>query len=352
MYIRKNTKLKESNHPSEFMKYLFFFFGLFGVLFSSFSQGTLPETFFDGKSVVMVSNDPGARPALTWQQLADSVHLALVKAGADPVAYFELEQVTLSEEIQADYAKAFLQRQVKNIIFVTRKKSEVSIHVGPFSGDGKMINSTALFGISGIDLPEAVEQFAGLGTGRKSKNLLVIDVAEFPSISTQEAVSTLRFLPRNPLNLEIFKLGIPIEGSSAQSGFLSYFKYDLYGKTQATILAEQEAQKSGIEQILEQEYPYQTEWLTEAKPDQELLNNKIQFVLVKVEGREADLMKSMGLEPSSLADPSRIVVKYYIKFLVRDELYIGPVWDADPDWRKALRDFMQNLKKLNLPEEV
>lgn len=352
MYIRKNTKLKESNHPSEFMKYLFFFFGLFGVLFPSFSQGTLPETFFDGKSVVMVSNDPGARPALTWQQLADSVHIALVKAGADPVAYFELEQVTLSEEIQADYAKAFLQRQVKNIIFVTRKKSEVSIHVGPFSGDGKMINSTALFGISGNDLPEAAGQFAGLGKGRKSKNLLVIDVAEFPSISTQEAVSTLRFLPRNPLNLEIFKLGIPIEGSSAQSGFLSYFKYDLYGKSQATILAEQEAQKSGIQQILEQEYPYQTEWLTEAKPDQELISNKIQFVLVKVEGREADLMKSMGLDPSSLADPSRIVVKYYIKFLVRDELYIGPVWDADPDWRKALRDFMQNLKKINLPEEV
>lgn len=345
MYIRKNTKLRESNHPSEFMKYLFFVFGLFGVHFSAFSQGTLPETFFEGKSVVMVSNDPGARPALTWQQLADSVHTALVKAGADPVAYFELEQVTLSEEIQADFAKAFLQRQVKNIIFVTRKKSEVSIHVGAFSGDGKMINSTSLFGVRGNDVPAASEQFAALGTGRKSKNLLVIDVAEFPRISTEEAVSTLRFLPRNPLNLEIFKLGIPIEGSSAQSGFLSYFRYDLYGKSQEAILAEQEAQKSGIQQILEQEYPYQTEWLTEAKPDEELISNKIQFVLTKVEGREADLMKSMGLDPEGLADPSRNVVKYYIKFLVRDELYIGPVWDADPDWRKALRDFVQNLKK-------
>lgn len=344
MYIRKNTKLRESNHPSEFMKYLFFVFGLFGVYFSSFSQGTLPETFFEGKSVVLVSNDPGARPALTWQQLADSVHTALVKAGADPVAYFELEQVTLSEEIQDDYAKAFLQREVKNIIFVTRKKSEVSIHVGAFSGDGKMINSTALFGVSANDVPAASEQFAALGTGRKSKNLLVIDVAEFPRISTQEAVSTLRFLPRNPLNLEIFKLGIPIEGSSAQSGFLSYFRYDLYGKSQESILAEQEAQKSGIKQILEQEYPYQTEWLTEAKPDEELISNKIQFVLMKVEGREADLMKSMGLDPAGLADPSRNVVKYYIKFLVRDELYIGPLWDADPDWRNALREFLQNLK--------
>lgn len=352
MYIRKNTKLRESNHPSEFMKNLLFIISLFGVHFSVFSQGNLPETFFDGKSVVMVSADPGARPALSWQELADSVHAALVKAGGDPVAYFELEQVSLSEEIQADYAKAFLQRQIKNIIFVTRKKSEVSIHVGAFSGDGKIINSTGLFGVNGNDVPSTSEQFASLAKGRKSKNLLVIDVAEFPRISTEEAVSSLRFIPRNPLNLEVFKLGIPIEGSSGQSGLLSYFRYDLYGKSQETILAEQEAQKAGIQQILEQEYPYQTEWLTEAKSDQELISDKIQFVLTKVEGREADLMKSMGLDPSNLEDPSRTVVKFYIKFLVRDELYIGPVWDADPDWKKALRDFLQNLKKLSLPEEA
>lgn len=352
MYIRKNTKLSESYHSSEYMKYLLFVFGLFGTHFFAYSQGSLPETFFEGKSVVMVSNDPGARPTLTWQQVADSIHTALVKAGADPVAYFELEQVTLSEEIQADYAKAFLQRQVKNIIFVTRKKAEVSIHVGTFSGDAKMVNSTSLFGVGGLDVPAVSEQLAALGIGRKSRNLLVIDVAEFPRISTQEAVSTLRFLPRNPLNLEIFKLGIPIEGSSAQLGFLSYFRYDLYGKSQDAILAEQVAQKSGIQQILEQEYPHQTEWITEAKPDEELISNKIQFVLMKVEGREADLMKSMGLDPASLEDPSRSVVKYYIKFLVRDELFIGPIWDADPDWRNALRNFMQNLKKINLPEEV
>lgn len=344
MYIRKNTKLRESSHPSEFMKYLFFIFCLFGVHLHAFTQGTLPETFFNGKSVIFVSTDPAARPAYTWQQVADSVHMSLVKAGADPVAYFELEQVTLSEEIQEDYAKAFLQRQIKNIIFVTRKKSEVSIHVGPFSGDGKIINSTGLFGVSGTDISDVASQFTSLGTGKKSGNLLVIDVAEFPRISSEEAVSSLKFIPRNPLNLEIFKLGIPIQGSSAQTGFLSYFRYDLYGKSQETILAEQEVQKSGIQLILKQEYPHETEWLTDAKPDQELISSKIQFVLTKVEGREADLMESMGMDSSALQDPSRTVVKYYIKFLVRDELFIGPIWDANPDWRMALRDFLKNLK--------
>jgi hypothetical protein len=310
-----------------------------------FAQGTIPRSFFDGKSVVLVSADPGARPAMSWNQLADSVHTSLVEAGADPVAYFELEQVTLSEEIQADYAKAFQTRLIKNIILVTRQKTQTNIHVGEFSGDGTIITSTNLFGAVGTDYDQAGANFAAIRQGQKSKNLLVIDVPEFLSISTQEAVSAQKFIPRNPLNLDVFKLGIPIEGSSAQTGLLSYFKYDNYGKSQETILAEQAVQKSGIEEILEQEYPYPVEWLTEAKTNEELVRDRVQFLLVKVEGREADLMESMGLEVIPSETNSRTVVKYYIKLLVRDELYIGPEWDADPDWRRALKNFMVNLKK-------
>ncbi len=326
----------------KFISTLFLFFILFST---SLAQGTLPESFFNGKSVVLVSADPGARPSMTWRQIADSVHTSLVKAGADPVAYFEMEQVTVSEEIQADYAKAFSARQIKNIILVTRQKNQMSIHTGPFTNDGKIIPSTALFGRVGQDYSEAGSQFAAIGVGTKSKNLLVLDVPEFLTISAQEAAATLKFLPRNPLNLDVFKLGIPIEGSSAQTGLLSYFKYDNYGKSQETILAEQANQKSGIEEILKQEYPYQVEWLTTAKTNQELIRDRVQFILMRVEGREADLMQSMGLEVNPSNASSRTVVKYYIKLLVRDELYIGTEWDADPDWRIALRKFLVNIKK-------
>jgi hypothetical protein len=327
------------------MKYIGTLFLFISLISLSPAQGTLPESFFDGKAVVLISSDPGTRPILTWKQLADSVHTSLVAAGADPVAYFELEQVTVSEEVQADYAKVFSARQVKNIILVTRQKNQTSIHVGPFSNNGQMIPSTALFGKVGQTYTETISQFATIGEGLKSKNLLVLDVPEFLNISAQEATATLKFLPRNPLNLDVFKLGIPIEGSSAQSGLLSYFKYDNYGKSQETILAEQANQKSGIEEVLKQEYPFQVEWLTEAKTNQEMIADRVQFILMKVEGREADLMQSMGLELSPSTDLNRTVVKYYIKLLVRDELYIGPEWDADPDWRVALRNFLNNLKK-------
>lgn len=328
------------------MKYIssvLLFFTSFGFVFG---QGGLPESFFDGKSVVVVSSDPGARPVLTWKELADSVHIHLVEAGADPVAYFELEQVALSEARQADFAKAFAQRQVKNVILITRKKESLSIHVGPFSGDGKIISSTALYGITGKDWDEAGAQLAESAKATRSKNLLAIDVAEFPQISTQEtAQSEQKFLPRNPLNLEVFKLGIPLEGSSAETGYLSYFRYDLLGKSQEAILAEQNAQKTQIQGIFENLYPHQIEWLTEAKTNEQLVRDRVQFILVKVEGRQSDLMASMGLEPIVGEEGTKTVVKYYIKLIVRDELYIGPEWDADSDWRIALTNYLNNLKK-------
>lgn len=333
------------DHTSEFMKYnILLIFILLVNLPSALAQGTLPQSFFDGKSVVFVSTDPTARPIMTWTEVADSVHHSLVKAGADPVAYFELEKVALSEAVQTDYAKYFQQRLVKNIILVTRQKNQMSIHVAPFAENGQIIPSTALFGVIGEDIGAATSQFGLIGENQPSRNLLVLDVPEFPSISATETSSSQKFLARNPLNLDVFKLGITIEGSSAETGLLSYFRYDMYGKSQETVLAEQASQKAGIEQVLKQEYPYQIEWLTEAKSEQELIRDRVQFLLVKVEGREADLMKSMGLEPKTDASALRLVVKYYIKLLVRDELYIGPEWDADPDWRVALDNFLKNLK--------
>ncbi len=334
------------DHTSEFMKY----YSLLSIILLSnisvaLAQGTLPHTFFNGKSVVFVSIDPSARPVMTWIEVADSVHNALVKAGADPVAYFELEKVALSEAVQADYAKSFQQRIVKNIILVTRQKNQMSIHVGPFSGNDQIIPSTALFGVTGENIGAVTSQFGQIGENQPTQNLLVLDVPEFLKISSSETSSSQKFLTTNPLNLNVFKLGITIEGSSGETGLLSYFRYDMYGKSPEAILSEQAAQKAGIEQVLKQEYPHEIAWLTEAKSEQVLIRDRVQFLLVKVEGREADLMKSMGLEPKLDPSSSQIVVKYYIKLLVRDELYIGPEWDADPDWKVALNNFLQNLKK-------
>jgi hypothetical protein len=115
---------------------------LFFLLITPFAQGqgTLPPTFFEGKSIILVSNDPGAKPAITWQALADSIHPYLVRAGGDPVGYFELEQVALSTALQAVYAKAFLERQIQNVVLITRQKEQVSKWEN-FQGKGKSLKT-------------------------------------------------------------------------------------------------------------------------------------------------------------------------------------------------------------------
>ena len=313
---------------------------------SGFCQDSPLEGFLDGKSVVLISSSPAATPSMTFKSLADEIHEALVKAGGDPVAYYELENVALSETTQATYAATFSKRLIKNIVILTRRaNSEVVIHIMPFTGDKNIVSSDVNWSAASDDLEGLKEQLASIGTSMTSKNLLVIEVPEFLGDVASHGVSTASstYLPRIPLNLDVFKLGVPLAGASGEAGFLITFRYDLVGKSQEQILADQKVEKEGLAAILESRYPYEIEFLTSPRTNEELIKDRVQFVLMRLEGREGDLLENMGLDPNQAPDPSRIVIKYYIRFLVRNELYIGPVWDADPAWDVALINFLEQI---------
>ncbi|WP_215225620.1 NTPase [Echinicola shivajiensis] len=337
------------------MKYISALFLILFSSFQSFGQSTLPEHFLDGKAVILISSAPSARPPMDWKNIAEEIHPALVEAGGDPIGYYELEEVILSEEIQAAYGKSFLQRMVRNIVTVTRKgNGDFFVNIMEFSGNSNIINAGNHWSIQADNMEVLQENLIAAGKGLRSKNLMALDVPSFlpplvggaepsPSQENNLPVSS-RFIAKNPLNLDVFKLGIPLSGASGEAALLTQFRYDLLGKSSDQILAAQRAEKASLESILDQFYPYETVFLTSIRSDKELISDKIQFVLMRVEGREADLMESMGLSSSALSDKDRIVVKYYIKFLVRNELYIGPTWDAEPNGKEALISFLQNLK--------
>jgi hypothetical protein len=327
------------------MKYLFALLMVLTFQIPSTAQNSLPETFLDGKSVVLISNSPQARPPLTWEGLANEIHAALVSAGGDPVAYYELENVAISEEVQAGFSAMFAKRMISSMVILTRKANgSLVLNIGPFTNNKNMIPTNGMWSIEANGIESLKESLTAIGQNIKSKNLMVLELPEFPSGANAAATAAQRYLNRNPLNLDVFKLGIPLSGSAGESGYLNTFRYDLLGKTEDRILAEQNAEKNGLEAVFTQLYPHQLEFLTSPKSDAELIRDRVQFVLMRVEAREADLMKNMGLSTEGLEDRDRIVVKYYIRFLVRNELYIGPVWDADPDWRKSLENFLSNLK--------
>lgn len=338
------------------MKYILFLF--LWLPFQTFCQSNLPASFLDGKAVVLISSAPNARPLMQWKVVADSVHHALVEAGGDPVAYYELEEVVLSEEIQGAYAKNFLQRLIKNIVTITRTPNgDFHAHIMEFSNNPNIITAGSSWSVDASTIEGLKQQLISAGKGQMSRNMMALDVPAFlpPLVggsggtsSTANAENNLpaasRFVAKNPLNLDVFKLGIPLSGASGEAALLMQYRYDLYGKSEEQVLAAQRAEKASLERVFKQYYPHQTVFLEQIRTNEALLKDRIQFVLMRVEGREGDLMESMGLDISGLSTPDRIVVKYYIKFLVRNELYIGPVWDADPDGQTALVNFLKNLE--------
>lgn len=322
-----------------------------GLLFLTFStvkalgQPSPIDGFMEGKSVVLISAAPGADPVISWDSLAHEIHGPLTEAGGDPVAYYELENIILSEETQAGYAADFAKRLIQNVITITRKENaELFIHIMPFSQDQNIVEKGTSWSASAQNLKELKEKIAEIGKNRKSKNFLVIEVPEFGSADAEKGKSSSQYLSRNPLNLDVFKLGVPLTGAADGSSFLTTFRYDLLGKSNEQMLSEQKAEKDELESIFKSHYPYEVEFIGSPKNEAELIKDRIQFILMRIEGREGDLMKNMGLKVPDSINSERIVVKYYIKFLVRGELYMGPVWDADPDWRMALINFLKNLK--------
>lgn len=345
MYIRKTTKQSrlEMHFPLKFIAAIPF---LLLQLTDGYGQNPPIEGFLNGKSAVLISTSPVAKPIITWENLGKEIHGALVEAGGDPVAYYELEDIILSEGIQAGYASAFSQRLIENIVLLTRKDNgEVHVHIMPFTQDNNMVSPGTSWSAKASNMPELKERIEAIGVSNKSRNLLVNEVPEFFSgtLASEVSSGSPQFLARNPLNLNMFKLGIPLAGSAGETAFLTTFRYDLLGKSSEQISAEQKIEREGLERIFKEYYPYEVEFLTTSLTDAELISNRVQFVLMRLEGREGDLIQSMGLEIPQSLDKDRIVIKYYIKFLVRNELYLGPEWDADPDWNTALTNFLKNL---------
>lgn len=319
---------------------------VFILLLSSsvFGQVGPMEAFLNGKSVVLVSASSAALPTYSWEDIGEEIHLSLVEAGADPIAYYELEDVVLSEATQATFADIFNKRVVQSIVVITRKQ-DASFHlqVYPFSGDSNILRMGQNLSTSASTMEEFKINAAALARNQPSGNFLVLDVPEFPNSTTESRSSNANYLKQSPLNLNVFKLGVILTGAAGESGFITTFRHDLFGKSAEQRETEQNAERQGLEDVFNEIYPHQVEFLTEVLTNQQLIENRVQFILMRIEGREGDIMESMGVNITPDTNVNRIVVKYYIKFLVRNELYIGANWDASPHWKDALTAFLTQL---------
>ncbi|EON78416.1 NTPase [Lunatimonas lonarensis] len=327
------------------MKYILAFGFACSVMLSSLAQESVVNSFLDGKSVILISASQAVEPVYSWQEIANEIHAALVAAGGDPVAYYELEDVVLTEGNQRAYAEAFSRRLIRNVGVITRPANgNFHIHLAPFSQDQALVRPGQGLSAQANDLSSFKTTILNLIGNQPSSNFLVLDVPEFPTPPTGgTGATTASYFQQAPLNLNVFRLGVLLSGAAGDEGYLNTFRQDLFGKTPQQLQAEQLEERQGLERIFGDNYPYEVAFLTESSSNQQLIQNRIQFMLMRIEGRETDIMRTMGVSVPSDRDTNRIVVKFYIKLLVRNELYIGAEWDADPDWRKALANFLSQI---------
>ncbi|MEX0883291.1 MAG: NTPase, partial [Cyclobacteriaceae bacterium] len=248
----------------------------------SLGQNTVLDGFLEGKSSVLISASSSAEPAYSWKELAENLHLSLVEAGGDPVAYYELEDAILSDAVKNAHASYFSKRLIKNIVLIIRKNDGTFyLHIYPFSQDNNIIHQGSNWFSSADNLESFSAEIASIGDGKKSSNFLVLEVPEYPAIPGLEQSSEgAGFIRQAPLNLDAFKLGVMLTGASGDEGLLTTFRHDLYGKPAGQIEAEQKAERQGLETIISEVYPYAVEFLTVPQSNQALIQDRIQFILM------------------------------------------------------------------------
>ncbi len=110
-------------------------------------------------------------------------------------------------------------------------------------------------------------------------------------------------------------------------------------------------------------YPWKYELIDYSVGEEQLLKDGFQYVLLRLNTSGYSIRQMLGYELNQgetdyitvLKKPDGTVTfrsipitapvyKYYIKQLVRKEIYIGDTWDGDESWEAALDHFLSNLR--------
>ncbi len=316
---------------------------------SYFQSQQVPSTVRSSKTAVLISSSGDK-----WQQIAAEIHPYFREAGIDAVAYYDFESVVVSEQTRNSYSEAFKQRQLDNIAIVTVTESPKGayLQLGTFT-----YNNTILNPQSGLTLSSSnVEELGALlrntldNTSIAKENHLILEVPEFFSAETKVQANAI--YKNYPSNLPSFKLSVERTAEvNAANVSLASLSYRLMGKDAQAISADLERESSYLSNIMDR-YPYNFAYVPAGLTYANLRAQGFQFALVKVEGKESDLMKLFNIPAAQRkTKDDALVTKYYVYSLNQNEIFIGPVWDVSEQWYEALENFLKPLLRQPAPVE-
>jgi len=341
-----------------------------GFVFMEY-KGVLPETIRSGKTVVLVNTTkvfPEQSFHETVEPLIDEAHKVFFNAGIDVVGYYSLKQVLAGNDSQYGFSEAWKKREIENIIILSRvvfqqKKKELTRYVllaTTFNGKPSLFSDNQLaWKTQGKDFAKELSKMASSANRLEKKNLLVSEQPEFfddvKMVRGQHVEGYLTDLDFG--KMAVPKFGIVEVPNPRPAGLINN-------------LIEKQAKETNIlnsrnNQLLEEKmklYEYEYELVDPELSEIELGNLGYSYVLLHLYSPGIDIKRLLNYKINEDRDTyttqifnngnltirsipaNGLVFKYYIKHLKTGNIYLGPKWDADETWDKALDHMLYNVK--------
>lgn len=303
------------------------------TIISRLKSGAIPEEIMSRRSVVLHST------SVTPEEIK-TMHEGLIRAGIDPVAYYETDRILAGGDSEKAYNKYFTRREISCIVFIQKKPEGFSAYLTQYNGrpdfvsDGQNAWSTQAQTLS--QLMNDIYRSA-LSTYQK-KNLLINDVAE---------------------------TGLPVKVIEGQRN--ETFPYDLKVDNLAVPKFTDSLATKELTEIFKT-YPLRHQFTDNTIPDKDLRNKGFLYVLCVIHARGSITKDVLGYSvtksesafvsvtwPGADMQLKNIsadtdVYKFYVRHIDSGNVFLGTKWDADVTWQQALTNFIRALKadmKLN-----
>ncbi len=316
------------------------------------SSRELPKDVLFTKSVVLI-NDHTQQKANAWKELSQEAHKTFRDAGIDAVAYYYFDDVKAGRDVSRKLAEGLKQRQIKNIVVISKTEGGCGLVITPFSGNAFFFEKNQqAYKQTASSCDQLLIELGKAAYRNKAEvqNYLINDQPEF-FVGAGSVVKGHRE-EAFAKDLKLDKMAVP----RFQEDDLSSMQNPAPGIADTTQVNHLNESLAGIMD----NYPYAYDLVDSGIDEDKLRQSGYQFILLKLHTSKAHIQDMLGYSQKeetgqkssgSIIEDQASVYKFYVKHIYTGDVYVGDVWDASKDWQQALHHYIQNMRKsLNISE--
>lgn len=345
-----------------------------GIRFLDYGN-KLPEDLLSSKSVVLLQIPPENRNSsirADWRPMAEEAHEIFMSTGIDAVAYYFMNDVISGIEAGREFAAEMKERGIKNLIILSdvwvkikgKEAERFVILVTSFNGETTLMsNGQPAWKTQNKKLEKALDKLKKETSRQRlvKKNLLISDYPELfrdiDIIKGRRSETYSNSLKVDKIAFAGFEIAdIP---ENRPRGLIN----NNIAKEAAKANGIARGNNNKLNEILQQQYPFEYD-ATPSHPDEQALLNlgfsyvvyhlhtyglSIKYLLdYQIEEGVSDFITVKQQKGKTILrniPTESPVYKFYLKHLRTNDVYVGSRWDADETWTEALKNFISNIRR-------